>query len=224
MKRGEGSPAARRPGGEPPTAGDGWCVSFRRLGGWERAAGRRVSSLASAHWRRRAIPAPDFFIPRFLSFYFCSSETNNTVHICAGCGRVFPQLLPPAEVPSRSRHFTQPSYSSHLATCDPKREEPPFTPGANNTPQSRPKVCRRYGYLGTQIGLGWGRQNERDRSMVKDPPIDFEEVVVGIRPLGSIPRPVGKPRDGSSSLWSPSKLRVRWGKFRSNQFVTIIMV
>ena len=57
MKRGEGSPAARRPGGEPPTAGDGWGVSFRRLGGWERAAGRRVSSLASAHWRRCAISA-----------------------------------------------------------------------------------------------------------------------------------------------------------------------
>ena len=60
MKRGEGSPAARRPGGEPPTAGDGWGVSVQRLGGWERAAGRRVSSLASAHWRRRAIPVPDF--------------------------------------------------------------------------------------------------------------------------------------------------------------------
>ena len=57
MKRGEGSPAARRPGGEPPTAGDGWGVSFQRLGGCERAAGRRVSSLASAHWRRCAISA-----------------------------------------------------------------------------------------------------------------------------------------------------------------------
>jgi hypothetical protein len=28
--------------------------------------------------------------------------------------------------------------------------------------------------------------------MVEDPPIDLEEVVVGIRSLGSIPRPVGK--------------------------------
>ena len=33
--------------------------------------------------------------------------------------------------------------------------------------------------LGTQIGLGRGRQNERDLAMVKDPPIDLEEVVVG---------------------------------------------
>ena len=53
--------------------------------------------------------------------------------------------------------------------------------------------------------------------MVKDPLIDFEEVVVGMRSLGSIPRPVGSSRDGSSILWSPSKLRARWGQFRSNQ-------
>ena len=33
--------------------------------------------------------------------------------------------------------------------------------------------------LGTQIGLGWGRQNERDKVMVEDPLIDLEEVVVG---------------------------------------------
>jgi hypothetical protein len=32
--------------------------------------------------------------------------------------------------------------------------------------------------LGTQIGLRWSRQNERYLVMVKDPPIDFEEVVV----------------------------------------------
>ena len=31
----------------------------------------------------------------------------------------------------------------------------------------------------TQIGLGRGRQNERDLAMVEDPLIDFEEVVVG---------------------------------------------
>ena len=37
--------------------------------------------------------------------------------------------------------------------------------------------------------------------MVKDIAIDLEEVVVGIRSLGSIPRPVGSSRDGSS----------RWG-------------
>jgi hypothetical protein len=28
-----------------------------------------------------------------------------------------------------------PSQASHLATCDPEREEPLFTPGANNVPQ-----------------------------------------------------------------------------------------
>ena len=34
--------------------------------------------------------------------------------------------------------------------------------------------------MGTQsIGLGWGRQNERDTAMVKDPPTDLEEVVGG---------------------------------------------
>ena len=33
--------------------------------------------------------------------------------------------------------------------------------------------------------IGRGRQNECDRVMVKDPPIDLEEVVVGIRSLGS---------------------------------------
>ena len=65
--------------------------------------------------------------------------------------------------------------------------------------------------VGTQIGLGRGRQNERDLAMVKDPLIDFEEVVVGMRSLGLNPRPVGSSRDGSSSLQSPSKLRARWG-------------
>jgi hypothetical protein len=35
--------------------------------------------------------------------------------------------------------------------------------------------------LGTQIGLGRGRQNERDLAMVKDPLIDFEEMVVGMQ-------------------------------------------
>ena len=33
--------------------------------------------------------------------------------------------------------------------------------------------------LGTQIRLGWGRQNERDLAMVEDPPTDLEEVVGG---------------------------------------------
>ena len=76
-----------------------------------------------------------------------------------------------------------PRQAGPLSTSDPERE---LTP------------CSRQATLGTQIGLGWGRQNERDRAMVEDPPTDLEEVVVGIRSLGSIPRPVGKPRDGSS--------------------------
>ena len=29
------------------------------------------------------------------------------------------------------------------------------------------------------VGLGRGRENERDLAMVKDPPTDLEEVVVG---------------------------------------------
>jgi hypothetical protein len=37
------------------------------------------------------------------------------------------------------------------------------------------------------LGLGRGRQNERDLVMVEDPLIDFEEVVVGMRSLGSNP-------------------------------------
>ena len=47
--------------------------------------------------------------------------------------------------------------------------------GTNSTP----KRCVPGRSLGTQIGLGRGRQNERDLVMVKDPLIDFEEVVVG---------------------------------------------
>jgi hypothetical protein len=53
--------------------------------------------------------------------------------------------------------------------------------------------------LGTQTGLGCGRQNERDRVMVEDPLIDLEEVVGGIFP-GSIPRPEGKSQDGSGQF------------------------
>jgi hypothetical protein len=48
-------------------------------------------------------------------------------------------------------------------------------PGAN----SNPTRVRPGAVLGTQIGLGRGRQNERDKMMVKDPPNDLEEVVVG---------------------------------------------
>ena len=50
-----------------------------------------------------------------------------------------------------------------------------MAPGQIATPQG----CVPERSLGTQIGLGRGRQNERDRVMVKDPPIDLEEVVVG---------------------------------------------
>ena len=42
-----------------------------------------------------------------------------------------------------------------------------------------PLLPLRQATKGTQIGLGWGRQNERDLVMVKDPLIDLEEVVVG---------------------------------------------
>ena len=50
-----------------------------------------------------------------------------------------------------------------------------MAPGQTATP----KRCVPGRSLGTQIGLGRGRQNERDLAMVKDPLIDFEEVVVG---------------------------------------------
>ena len=57
-----------------------------------------------------------------------------------------------------------PSQASHLSTSDPERELTPWS---------------RQATLGTQIGLGWGRQNERDLAMVEDPPTDLEEVVGG---------------------------------------------
>ena len=65
--------------------------------------------------------------------------------------------------------------------------------------------------LGTQIGLGRGRQNERDLVMVKDPLTDFEEVVVGIWSLGSNPMARRDISSGSSRIRSLSKLRARWG-------------
>ena len=52
-----------------------------------------------------------------------------------------------------------PRKASHLSTSDPERELTPWS---------------RQATLGTQIGLGWGRQNERDLAMVKDPPTDLE--------------------------------------------------
>ena len=50
---------------------------------------------------------------------------------------------------------------------------PRMAPGQIATPQR----CVPERSLGTQIGRG--RQNERDTVMVKDPPTDLEEVVVG---------------------------------------------
>ena len=50
-----------------------------------------------------------------------------------------------------------------------------MAPGQIATPQG----CVLERSLGAQIGLGRGRQNERDLAMVEDPLIDFEEVVVG---------------------------------------------
>jgi hypothetical protein len=52
---------------------------------------------------------------------------------------------------------------------------PCMAPGKIATPQR----CVPERSLGAQIGLGRGRQNERDIAMVEDPPIDLEEVVVG---------------------------------------------
>ena len=77
--------------------------------------------------------------------------------------------------------------------------------------QNPPRVRLVSWCLGTQIGLGRGRQNERDLVMVEDPLIDFEEVVVGMRSLGSNPMARRDISSGSSSLRSPSKLRARWG-------------
>jgi hypothetical protein len=54
---------------------------------------------------------------------------------------------------------------------------------------ANPQWCVLKQPLGTQIGLGWVRQNERDKAMVKDPPTDLEEVVGGIRSPGSITNP-----------------------------------
>ena len=59
--------------------------------------------------------------------------------------------------------------------------------------------------MGTQIGLGRGRQNKRDLAMVKDPLIDFEEVVVGMRSLGLNPGPEGISRDEIASHVEGSK-------------------
>ena len=82
-----------------------------------------------------------------------------------------------------------------------------MAPGQIATPQR----CVPGRSLGTQIGLGRGRQNERDLVMVEDPLIDFEEVVVGMRSLGSNPMAHRDISSGSSRLRSLSKLRARWG-------------
>jgi hypothetical protein len=59
-----------------------------------------------------------------------------------------------------------------------------------------PQRCVPERSLGTQIGLGRGRQNGRDTAMVKDPPTDLEEVVVGTY----VPRVDSKTR-GELSRW-----------------------
>ena len=64
----------------------------------------------------------------------------------------------------------------------PNGVSPLLGAGANSTPQR----CVLELPLGTQIGLGRGRQNVRDRVMVEDPLTDFEEVVGGIRPPWTI--------------------------------------
>ena len=54
-------------------------------------------------------------------------------------------------------------------------------------------MWRRYGHLGTQIGLGWGRQNERDLAMLEDPPTDLQDVVAALGPQGRSQDPEGNP-------------------------------
>ena len=56
------------------------------------------------------------------------------------------------------------SQASHLATCDPEREKPLITPGL----YTLTRCVSRYGCLGAEIRLGWGRQNEHDRVMVNE--------------------------------------------------------
>ena len=91
--------------------------------------------------------------------------------IGVGCGRALSQR--PSQRKPLSVSDILPGQASHLATNDPERELPLAWPEANPT-RVRPERS-----LGTQIGLGRGRQNERDRVMVKDPPTDLEEVLGG---------------------------------------------
>jgi hypothetical protein len=93
------------------------------------------------------------------------------IHIGVGCGRVL-STAPPQRKPLSVSDIL-PGQASHLATCDPERELPLAWPEAN-PPRVRPEAI-----LGDPIGLGRGRQNERDRAMVEDPPIDCEGVVFG---------------------------------------------
>ena len=75
-----------------------------------------------------------------------------------------PYLNRPSQRKSLPVPIISPRQASHLSTSDPERELTPWSRQATKV---------------TQIGLGWGRQNERDRAMVEDPPTDLEEVVGG---------------------------------------------
>jgi hypothetical protein len=54
-------------------------------------------------------------------------------------------------------------------------------------PELRPS-----GHLGTQLGLGWFRQNECDRAMVEDPPTDLRKWRLALGPQGRSQDPKGK--------------------------------
>ena len=90
------------------------------------------------------------------------------IRIGVGCGRAL-STAPPQRKPLSVSDIL-PGQASHLATNDPERELTPcMAPGQTATPQG----CVPERSLGTQIGLGRGRQNERDLAMVEDPPTDL---------------------------------------------------
>ena len=102
------------------------------------------------------------------------------IRIGVGCGRALSQRL------------SQRKPLSVFDTCPAKLVIwHPVIPNGSyplHGPRQNPPRVRLVSWcLGTQIGLGRGRQNERDLVMVEDPLIDFEEVVVGMRSLGSNP-------------------------------------
>ena len=90
------------------------------------------------------------------------------IRIGVGCGRAL-STAPPQRKPLSVSDICP----AKLVTWHPailKRSNPLHGPGQIATPQG----CVLERSLGTQIGLGWGRQNERDLAMVKDPPTDLE--------------------------------------------------